>query len=122
MEFFIRQGSTDPILKLKLIDDGKHDKSSINELLINSEITFEMFDVKTEEYFVLNGLCLLTNKIKKFAVSNDEYFITYRFTEEQTSKKGRYEGKVTIQFLDTNRQPTTKLIVPIQEKLFINVV
>lgn len=122
MEFFIRQGSTDPIIKLKLIDDGKNDKSSFNELLINSEITFEMFDVKTEEYVVLNGMCLLTYKTKKFANTNDEYFITYRFTEEQTSKRGRYEGVVTIQFLDTNRQPTTKLLLPIQEKLFINVV
>lgn len=122
MEFFIRQGSTDPIIKLKLIDDGKNDKSSFNELLINSEITFEMFDVNTDEYIVLNGVCLLTNKTKKFANTNDEYFITYRFTEEQTSKRGRYEGVVTIQFLDTNRQPTTKLLLPIQEKLFINII
>jgi hypothetical protein len=121
MEFFIKQGSTDPILKLKLIDDGKHDKSSFNELLNNSEITFEMFDVKTDEYVVLNGKCLLTFKIKKFSNTNDEYFITYRFTEEQTSKKGRYEGLVTIQFLDVNQSPTTKLILPIQEKLFINI-
>jgi hypothetical protein len=122
MEFFIRQGSTDPILKLKLIDDGKHDKSSFNELLNNSEITFEMFDVKKEEYVVLNGQCLLTFKTKKFANTNDEYFITYRFSEDQTSKKGRYEGLVTIQFLDVNQSPTTKLILPIQEKLFINVI
>jgi hypothetical protein len=122
MEFFIRQGSSDPILKLKLIDDGKHDKSSFNELLINSEITFEMFDVRTEEYVVLNGQCLLTFKTKKFKNTNDEYFITYRFTEEQTSKKGRYEGLVTVQFLDVNLSPTTKLILPIQEKLFVNVI
>jgi hypothetical protein len=122
MEFFIRQGSTDPIVKLKLIDDGKNDKSSFNELLINSEITFEMFDVNTEEYVVLNSVCLLTYKTKKFTNTNDEYFITYRFTEEQTSKKGRYEGVVTIQFLDANRQPTTKLLLPIQEKLFINII
>ena len=55
MEFFIRQGATDPILKLRLIDDGKNDKSSFNDMLENSDITFEMFDVKTEEYHILNG-------------------------------------------------------------------
>jgi len=55
MEFFIRQGATDPILKLRLVDDEKNDKSSFNDLLENSDITFEMFNVKTEQYQVLNG-------------------------------------------------------------------
>lgn len=122
MEFFIRQGSTDPILKLRLIDDGKNDKSSFNELLLNSTITFEMFDVKTEEYHILNAPCSLTYRTKKYSQTTDEYYIIYRFTEEQTSTKGRFEGKITIQFLDGNQNPTTKLIVPIQEKLFINII
>lgn len=122
MEFFIRQGASDPILKLRLIDDGKNDKSSFNELLLNSTITFEMFDVKTEEYHILNDECSLTYRTKKYSQTTDEYYIIYRFTEEQTSTKGRFEGKVTIQFLDGNQNPTTKLIVPIQEKLFINII
>lgn len=122
MEFFIRQGATDPILKLRLIDDGKNDKSSFNELLLNSTITFEMFDVKTEEYHILNAECSLTNRIKKYSQTTDEYYIVYRFTEEQTSEKGRYEGIVTVQFLDTDLNPTNKLILPIQEKLFINII
>lgn len=122
MEFFIRQGSTDPILKLRLIDDGKNDKSSFNDLLENSDIRFEMFDVKTEQYQVLNGECLLTTRTKKYDQTTDEYYITYRFTEENTSVKGRYEGIITIQFLDENSNPTNKLIVPIKEKLFINIV
>lgn len=122
MEFFIRQGATDPILKLRLIDDGKNDKSSFNDLLENSDIRFEMFDVKTEEYQVLNGLCLLTTRTKKYDQTTDEYYITYRFTEENTLQKGRFEGTVNIQFLDTNSNPTTKLILPIKEKLFINVI
>ena len=45
-----------------------------------------------------------------------------RFTEDQTSEEGKYEGIVTIQFLDTNLAPTEKLIVPIKEKLFINII
>ena len=47
MEFHIRQGATDPILKMRMIDDGKNDKSSFNEMLENAEITFEMLDVQT---------------------------------------------------------------------------
>ena len=122
MEFHIRQGATDPILKMRMIDDGKNDKSSFNDLLENSDIIFEMFDVETGTYEVLNSQCLLTTRTKKYDQTTDEYYITHRFTESNTSKKGRYEGTVTVQFLDTNSNPTNKLILPIKEKLFINIV
>ncbi len=121
MEFFIRKGATDPILKLKLIDDGKNDKSSFNDLLENSEITFEMSDAVTDEPIIFGGECNLVLRTKKYNQTTDEYYITYRFTEEQTSQTGRFEGKVTIQFLDTDLNPTNKLIVPIKEKLYINI-
>ena len=122
MEFFIRQGASDPILKMRLIDDGKNDKSSFNDLLENSDITFEMYDHKTEEPIILNGAALLTTRTKKYNQTTDEYYITYRFTEGQTSKPGKYEGKFIVQFLDTNSNPTTKLITPVKEKLFINII
>jgi hypothetical protein len=121
MEFNIRQGATEPILKLKLIDDGKNDKSSFNDMLENSNITFEMFDVKTEEYQILNGECIITTRTKKYDQTTDEYYITYRFTEDGTSIKGKFEGIVTIQFLDTNLNPTSKLILPLKEKLYVNI-
>ena len=122
MEFFIRKGATDPILKLRLVDDGKNDKSSFNDLIENSNISFEMSDVTTGEYYILNGSCLLTTRTKKYKQTTDEYYITYRFTEENTSVKGRFEGIVTVQFLDTDLNPTNKLIVPIKEKLYINII
>lgn len=122
MEFFIRQGATDPILKLKLIDDGKNDKSSFNDLLENSDITFEMTDYKTGEPHILNGECLLTTRTKKYDQTTLEYYITYRFLTGQTDIPGKYEGVITVQFLDINSNPTTKLILPIKEKLFINII
>jgi hypothetical protein len=122
MEFFIRQGASDPILKMRLIDDGKNDKSSFNDLLENSDITFEMYDHKTGEPYVLNAQCLLTTRNKKYNQTTDEYYITHRFTENQTAEIGKYEGKITIQFLDTNANPTTRLILPIREKLYINII
>lgn len=118
MDFFIRQGATDPILKMRLIDDGKNDKSSFNEQLENSDITFEMMDAKTGIPVILNGECSLALRIKKYNQTTDEYYITYRFTESQTSEPGKYEGKFTINFLDTGQI----LIVPIREKLFINII
>lgn len=71
---------------------------------------------------VLNAQCNLALRTKKYDQTTDEYYITYRFTEEQTSESGKFEGIVTIQFRDTNLQPTNKLIVPIKEKLFINII
>jgi hypothetical protein len=122
MEFHIRQGATDPILKMRLIDDGKNDKSSFNDLLENSDITFEMVDHKTGEPEILNGTCLITTRNKKYNQTTDEYYITYRFANGQTNKPGKYEGKISVQFLDVNSNPTTKLILPIREKLFINII
>lgn len=122
MEFFIRKGSTDPLLKLRLVDDGRNDKSSLNDLLENSDITFDMYEVETEVPTILGGVCNLTTRNKKYDQTTDEYYITYRFTEDQTSESGKYEGIVTIQFLDTDLLPTEKLIVPIKEKLFINII
>lgn len=122
MEFFIRQGASDPILKLRLIDDGKNDKSSFNDALENSDIKFEMFNVENNVYSVLDGNCNITTRTKKFNNTRDEYYIIYRFTESQTTEIGRFEGKVTVQFLDTNGDPTTKLILPIREKLYINII
>lgn len=121
MEFNIRQGASEPILKLRLVDDGKNDKSSFNDALENSTITFNMVDYKTGEPQVLNGECFLTTRTKKYNQTTDEYYIIYRFSEEDTSVVGKYEATITIQFLDTNQNPTTKLIVPLKEKLFINV-
>lgn len=121
MEFQIRQGASEPILKLKMIQDGKNDKSSFNELLENATITFDMLDSKTGEYVVLGEPCQLSYRTKLYNQTTDEYYIIYRFTEEQTSIVGKYEGKVTVQFRDTNLSPTSKLILPLKEKLFINI-
>ena len=54
MEFFIRQGASDPILKMGLIDDGKNDKSSFNDILENSDITFEMYDYKKDQVSLIH--------------------------------------------------------------------
>lgn len=122
MEFFIRQGASDPILKLRLIDDGKNDKTSFNDLLETADITFDMYDVNGHEPYILNAQCTITTRIKKYENLSDEYYLVYRFTETQTERPGKYEGVFNIQFLDTNLEPTYKLIVPISEKLYINII
>jgi hypothetical protein len=121
MEFQIRQGASEPILKLRMIQDGKNDKSSFNDMLETALITFEMTDSITGEYEILGQSCDLVLRTKLFNQKTDEYYITYRFTEQQTSKIGKFEGKVIVQFRDTDLNPTSKLILPVKEKLYINI-
>ena len=122
MEFQIRQGASEPILKLRMIQDGKNDKSSFNDMLETALITFEMIDSVTGEYEILGESCDLVLRTKLFNQKTDEYYITYRFTEQQTSKIGKFEGKVIVQFRDTDLNPTSKLILPVKEKLYINII
>ena len=81
-----------------------------------------MFNVINGDYQILEGVCSLTNKIEKFNNPIDEYYIIYQFTENDTSIKGRYEGVIKIIFLDSDLNPTSKLLIPIKEKLYINVI
>lgn len=122
MEFFIRQNATRPIIKLRLIDDGKNYKSDYNEELLNAVITLDMHDVETNMYKTLGATCNLSTRVKNYNTTTDEYYIIYQFSEDDTSEKGRYEGIITVQFRDTDLNDTTKLIIPIQEKLIINVI
>ena len=48
------------------MDDGKNDKSSLNDLLENADIRFEMYEVETEIPHILNGECHLTTRTKKY--------------------------------------------------------
>jgi hypothetical protein len=121
MEFFIRQGASDPILKMRMIDDGKNDKSSFNDILENAVITFDMYDNKTGEPIILSANCNITTRTKIYNQTTDEYYIVYRFTSEQTTNVGKFEGKINVQFRDVDLNPTKLLILPVKEKLYINI-
>ena len=45
MEFFIRKDSIEPILKMQLVLDGRHDFQNFHNKLANSSIFFSMKDV-----------------------------------------------------------------------------
>ena len=74
MEFQIRQGASEPILKLRMIQDGKNDKSSFNDMLETALITFEMIDSVTGEYEILGESCdlvLRTKLLEEFKLDKD---------------------------------------------------
>ena len=54
MEFFIRQNSSLPIVKVQIIKDGRVDFREFDNLTNTSTITFSMWDEETEKYYVVN--------------------------------------------------------------------
>ena len=119
MEFFINKNSTLPKLKMELVNDGRNDFRKFYEKIQNATITFTMYDVETK---VKRIAC--SSAHIEMVVANDcanteipTYYITYQFSEFQTSRSGRYNGYFTITFLDG----TGTLIAPIRDELYINV-
>jgi hypothetical protein len=116
MEFSINKNSTLPVLKLELIQDGRNDFQKFHEKVQNASIYFTMTDVITG----VKRIAKKPTRIEQVEPVNcvgDEFYLTYQFTERDSSVSGRYVGQFEIDFLDG----TGTLIVPIREELFINI-
>lgn len=116
MEFYIGKNSTLPVLKMQIVKDGRVDYESFNNLIEKSSIYFSMVDTKTGRVKINLAAAGFVNKIFDDPNTPPEYYIYYKFTKRDTNKIGKYEG----QFLLKNEEGT--LILPIREKLLINIV
>jgi hypothetical protein len=116
MEFFITQNSTLPILKMELDYNGKSSVEEFNDLIENSTILFSMVEVENGNFKIVNKKGGFTNKIFQEPNAKTEYYLYYPFSLFDTNKKGRYEGLFTLISEDGTS------ILPIKEKLYINVV
>jgi hypothetical protein len=116
MEFYITQNSTLPVLKMELDYNGKSSMEEFNSIIENSSIFFSMKNVVDGNYKILNKKASFTNKVFIETNSKVEYYIYYKFNLRDTNKVGRYEGE----FVFINDDGT--LILPIKEKLYINIV
>jgi hypothetical protein len=116
MEFSINKNSTLPVLKLELIQDGRNDFQKFHEKVQNASIYFTMTDVITGVKRIAKKLTGI-EQVEPVNCVGDEFYLTYQFTERDSSVSGRYVGQFEIDFLDG----TGTLIVPIREELFINI-
>lgn len=116
MNFFINKNATLPILKLQLIQNGRHDFRGFYEKLQNSNIYFSMTDKITGIQKICRAMagCQI---VSETCDEKEEYYITYQFTRRETNKAGTYIGQFFIEFLDGSGT----LIVPIKESLTIHV-
>lgn len=124
MEFIIKKGSVNPVLRMELIKDGRYDfkKSMIDNALQDSVVKFYMKDVET-------GLLKVAKADADIVLAQEEgceekYILQYKWKERDTKKEGIYEGWFEINFNGNLKEegvdyPSGKMIVPIQEKLQI---
>lgn len=123
-EFFILKGSTNPVLEMEVIKDGRNDynKSLINYALQDSTVTFTMID---EE----NGIPKVSKAKANIVLANNEscdeqYILQYKWKEKDVNKTGFYKGFFDITFNgnikgDNMKFPTGNLRVPIENDLRI---
>ena len=115
MEFFIKKNATLPVLKLQVVKDGRNDFNNFMKTIELSSIFFSMVDVES-------GIPKISSRPggfveKTFIEPNaePEYYIYYQFQNRDTNKVGRYEAQFML------RTDDGVLILPIREKLFVNV-
>lgn len=116
MEFFITQNSTLPLLKMEFDFNGKSSIEDFNSILENSTIFFSMKNVENGNLKIINKKGGFTNKTFIEPNAKVEYYLYYKFSLLDTNKVGRYEGEFSLISDDGT------LILPIKEKLYINVV
>lgn len=124
MEFIIKKGSVNPVLRMELIKDGRYDfkKAMIDNAIQDSVVKFYMKDVET-------GLLKVAKADADIVLAQEEgceekYILQYKWKERDTKKEGTYEGWFEINFNGNLKEegvdyPSGKMIVPIQEKLQI---
>jgi hypothetical protein len=115
MEFFIKKNATLPILKMQVVKDGRSDFNKMMGLIENSAIFFSMVDIETGIPKITTRPAGFVSKKMLDPNADPEYYVYYQFTNKDTRKVGRYEG----QFLLRNEDGV--LILPIRDKLFINI-
>ena len=114
MQFFIKQNSTLPVLKVEIIRDSNVSFRDIYDGLTASTLTFSMKNVSNDRYVILNDLANI--EILKDEYNNiDKIFIYYQFSKKQTKKIGEFLGEFNLNYMGQT------LSLPIEKKIYINI-
>lgn len=117
MEFFIKQNSSLPILKMDVVVDGRTESwKDFYSILDNATIRFSMKNESDGIQKIFMRPAHITEKEKTNPDSQREYYIYYKWNAKDTNKKGRYIGEFLITLANG------ELIGPIRENLYINII
>jgi hypothetical protein len=84
MDFIINKNATLPIMKLDVIQDGRNNMTKIYELIQNSNVYFSMSDIETGTKIIGKKRAIFLPKVS--SCGDDEYYIGYQFSENETKK------------------------------------
>lgn len=118
MDFFIKQYANKPSLTMEIYEDGRNDYRDFQNALESAIITFNIKDPNSGKYIAKGRPTRLEVIPGCDNSDNDQYFIVYDFIDRDTRTKGTFEGEFDIYFV----LEETRLITPIQDRLFINVI
>jgi hypothetical protein len=115
MEFYIKKNATLPLLKLQVVKDGRSDFRKFMDMIEVSALFFSMVDIETGIPKITSRPAGFVEKTFDDPNAETEYYIYYQFSPRDTNKVGRFEGQFML------RSPDGNLILPVREKLYINV-
>ena len=117
MEFYIKQNTNLPIIKMDVVMDGRTDAyDEMNSILDNATLRFSMVNEDTGLYKIFMKDAYLTTKDKRNPDSPWEFYIYYKWGGRDTNTKGRFIGEFLV-VLENG-----ELISPIRENLYINII
>ena len=114
MEFYIKQNSTLPILKMEIIKDGRSDFNLNSFLSGSSTFLISLYNKITDRFLFASKECYVSSEYSEFEGKN-LYYLNYQFTNKDTLRTGRYEVQVSI----TSDQGV--ILLPLQDKYYVNV-
>jgi len=115
MQFNILKNATLPLLKLQVVKDGRSDFNKFMEMIEQSSIFFSMVNTETGIPKISSRPAGFVEKIFLDPNAEPEYYIYYQFTNRDTNRVGRFVGEFML------KNDEGVLILPIREKLYINV-
>jgi len=121
MTFYINQNSVLPILRMELIEDGRHDYNKFFELVQNCDITFTMVNKETGVTKIAKAPAYI--KLREDGGCVDQYVICFNWRKHDTKEAGNFIGQFELNFgevkNDNYEYPVGNLIMPIREELNI---
>ena len=91
-EFFILKGSTNPVLEMELIDDGRYSfhKSLFNQALQNSDVTFTMINTETNVPKISKAKANIV--LADTDSCEEKYILQYVWNERDVNTEGIFKG------------------------------
>lgn len=106
-----------PVLTMELVQDGINTTKTINERLQNAEILFYMEEIGSCIPVIQCGVCCILVD-SNCSDCHEKVYIQYKWTQEDTLKKGKFKGWFEITFNNDG----AILNAPIKDTLFITII